>query len=140
MMLFVGRKITRFPLKQDREILQEHGFELTFVNHLYLTNILNNVFFPEGRNYFEDMYFGYTLIAFSNKPMTKEILLTLLTQSYKNISPFALLAHKTFYNTQRLLNHSFEDQQKLPMILGVSPIYLFIRALHSFLCGKLCMK
>jgi hypothetical protein len=137
MILFVGRKVTRFPLKEDRALLQEYGFELTFVNHLYLTNILNNVFFSEGRDYFEDVYYGYTLMAFSNQTMTKEILLTLLMLPYKNIIPFALVAHQTFYNKQRLLNHSLQDQQMTPVVLGVSPIFLFIIVLHNFLCTKI---
>jgi hypothetical protein len=140
MILFIGRKVTRFPIQPDRELLQEYGFELTFINHLYLTNILNNVFFHEGPEYFEGEYFGYTLIAVSNKAITTEQILPLFMIPYKNIVPFLIFAHNTFYNKQRLLNHSIQQQQTISLVLGLSPIFVFLIALHNFLHNAILRK
>jgi len=133
MIIFIGKKVTRFPIEPDRELLKEYGFELTFINHLYLTSILNNVFFNKGPQYFEGEYFGYTLIAVSNRPINYGQILTLFMIPYKNIVPFLILAHNTFYNKQRLLNNYREQQHTVSTALGLSPIFLFIITLHSFL-------
>jgi hypothetical protein len=133
MILFVGRKVTRFPIEPDRELLKEYGFELTFINHLYLTNILNNVFFHKCPTYFEGEYFGYTLMAFSNQVITKEQILRLFMLPYKNIIPFWVFAHNTFYTKQRLVKHSTQAQQNVSSVLGLSPVFLFIIVLHDFL-------
>jgi hypothetical protein len=132
MIRFVGRKVSRFPIEADRGLLKEYGFELIFINHLYLMNMLNSIFFHKGPKHFEGEYGSYTLVAFSNQRIAKEQIMPLFMLPYKNIIPFSILAHNTFYNKQRLLNH-WPHQQAMSLALGLPPIFLFLITLHNFL-------
>ena len=133
---FLGKKINRFPIMFERNLLFTYGFRLIKTNNYKLEEMLKIHYLLK---HLSKGVGGYTLISVTKRKKSLSQMMDIFNLPYKNVVPLYAITNKTFFSAGRLENYTknFLSKKQISNFCGISPVFTLTRAIHKFLYIKI---